>query len=350
MALPSYMTIITHLDHRLNEFFEQGVMQIYTSIAHHLQYPLGLAIVLYIVIFGYGVSQGWIALSQREFVKSALQLAFIYVAAIKWHWFSHYLIAFIQGGANEISDVIVSASKNAPIHSAGSGIIEALQSCFSQITHLGHHVWEQGSWHHITPLFSGILIWLFGFAMVLVALFEIVLAKIMLAILFSLAPLFIAFTIFKVTRQLFDRWLGLLITYALLMIFVATVMSFMILLIGWGIQTLEHEQGISAHFLDFLPIMVIGTLGIGMILNVVDLARSIGGTVATSSATLFYAAALGNAVSTPFKAYQHSQELYRQGKSTGKQMMNRVRALNGFRQRLMNREVSNEQTTTPGLD
>ena len=193
--LPAYLTIIerlfTELDLLLNNFVFNG----YSALANYLKTPLGLSIVLYIILMGLSISQGWVKLAMGNLVKASIKLAFIYMAAMNWGWFSHNVVDSLNKGVGEIGRVLVSATPVPIPHFAGEGINGAMQSVLIEFTDIGNWIWSRGAWNNISPCFTAVLIWGFGYALILVAIFELVLAKIMLAILFSTAPLFISFTL-----------------------------------------------------------------------------------------------------------------------------------------------------------
>jgi len=69
----NYSNIIDNLNIFLQQLLHDYVYQGYSSIAHHLAYPFGIAVVLYIVIMGYAIINGVIKLSIQHFARSALK-------------------------------------------------------------------------------------------------------------------------------------------------------------------------------------------------------------------------------------------------------------------------------------
>jgi len=295
MNIPSYMTVIeqyfTELDLILNHYVFNG----YSTLANHLKAPLGLAIVLLIVLFGISIMQGWLELSMGNVVKAALKIGFVYMLAMNWGIFSEWIVKGIEGGAGEIGGWLVNATPlpNPIPHLAGEGIDGAIQSVFIEFVKIGAWVWDKGSWHNYAPLITGMLIWGFGYAMLLVAIFEIVLAKVMLAVLFATAPLFITFTLFEKTRSFFDRWLGAIVGFSLLMIFVNAMLGLALSMAQWAIGGVYLDHALHITVVGFIPSMVVGFLGVGIILKAAQLAQSIGGTVSTSSGSELMGAAVG---------------------------------------------------------
>ena len=137
MAIPFYYTIIerlfTELDLLLNNFVFNG----YSALANYLKTPLGLAIIVYFILMGLSMMQGWIQLSIPNLVKSITKIALIYTAAMNWSWFSFYVVDLLNKGAGEIGSVLVAATPIPIPHFAGEGINGAMQSVSIEITEIG---------------------------------------------------------------------------------------------------------------------------------------------------------------------------------------------------------------------
>ena len=294
--LPAYLTIIerlfTELDLLLNNFVFNG----YSALANYLKTPLGLSMVLYIILMGLSISQGWVKLAMGNLVKASIKLAFIYMAAMNWGWFSHTVVDSLNKGVGEIGSVLVSATPVPIPHFAGEGINGAMQSVLIEFTDIGNWIWNRGAWNNISPCFTAVLIWGFGYALILVAIFELVLAKIMLAILFSTAPLFISFTLFKTTHGFFDRWFGACVGFTLLMIFVSSMLALALSISQWAIADIYLSHAINVSLVGFVPVMIVGFIGVGILLKASHLAQSIGGSVSTASGSALLAGTVGGAV------------------------------------------------------
>ena len=304
MAISFYYTIIerlfTELDLLLNNFVFNG----YSALANYLKTPLGLAIILYFILMGLSMMQGWIQLSIPNLVKSVTKIGLIYTAAMNWSWFSFYVVDLLNKGAGEIGSVLVAATPIPIPHFAGEGINGAMQSVFIEITEIGSWIWNQGAWNNMSPRFTGALIWVFGYTLILVALFELVLAKIMLAILFATAPLFISFTLFKPTHGFFDRWLGACVGFALLMIFISSMLALALSLIQWSIAGMYASHATNIDLVGFVPVMIVGFIGVGILLKSSHLAQSIGGCVSITSGSALLAGTVGGAVAGGLLAFK----------------------------------------------
>lgn len=118
--------------------------------------------------------------------------------------------------------------------------------------------------------------------LIFISILEVALAKIMLALLFTLAPLFIGFSLFKPTYSFFDRWLGLIAGNAFLFIFISATLALVLNLVQWAIQD-AYSEPTKIYILTLIPIFFVCFISIGLIFRVVHMAQSLGGDVTTIS-------------------------------------------------------------------
>lgn len=290
---PDYSNIVEQLFSTLDQILNNYIYNGYSSLVDHLKYPLGLAVTLYIMLMGISISQGWIKLSLGEFIKSAVKIGLIYWFAMNWSSFSYYAVQGVEGSAGEIGEWLVQASPISLPQFAGSGINGAMQSVLIEVTKIGAWTWGMASFSNIGPYFCALAIWTFGFASIALAITEIILAKLVLAILFATAPLFITFTLFKPTNGMFDRWLGSVLGFCLFLIFVpaAVVLSLDFMQLTLANHYADHASLMTIA--GFVPICFVCILGVALILAVTGLAMQIGGAASVATGNAMLAGAVG---------------------------------------------------------
>ena len=192
---PSYATIVaevlTDVDALLNNYVVQG----YPAIASYLRLPLGLITSIYIAIFGYGIAMGWVRLSIGNFVKACLKIGMIYLVITSWSWVSDNIINFFDDLVSGVGNALVQANPM-PIPDV-NGLDEAMQTVLTQFSTIGNTLFQTGGITNAGPWLDGLIIWAFGYLIVGLALFEIILAKVMLAVLWVFLPLVVLFCYFK---------------------------------------------------------------------------------------------------------------------------------------------------------
>lgn len=330
---PTYMTIVETLFQQLDLLLDNYVFHAYNALANYLQKPLALAMTLVIVMLGWSVTQGWVKLSAGHLVKMGIKLGLVYMAAMQWGWFSHYVLALLETSAGQIGKVLLDATPIPLPNFTGLGINGAMQLVLIEFVKIGSWVWDIGSWHNTGPYVSALIIWFFGCAQIVVAVLELALAKIMLAVLLATAPLFFGFTLFKPTQNFFDRWLGACVGFSLLMIFVSSMLALALSVTQWAIGETYLNHALGMTLVGFVPIMMVGALGIGILLKAAQLAQSIGGTVTTNSGASLIAGTVGGMIGSSMNSLKGAKagargvgKLVGMGKSMGKSRFNSIRS------------------------
>ena len=155
---------------------------------------------------------------------------------------------------------------------------------------------NKGTWRHPGPYFTGGFIDLAGFMVVGLAFFELTVAKLMTSICLVMAPLFISFTLFEKTRSYFDKWLGSLIGFALVLVFVSAVVGFCMNLLHWSIGQNYTNHADSMLATGWIPLLFVAGLSVKAILEVTAIAKSIGGSCCTGSGSAMVGGFMGSAL------------------------------------------------------
>lgn len=289
--IPTYQTIVVTTLNEIDLLLQNYVYNGYTAISDYMRIPLGIVATIYLVIFGYGISMGWVKISMGNFVKVVLKIALIYVAVTEWAWISEYFVGFINNLIGGLGDALISAS---PVHIPGAdGIDGAMQMTLIQFTKLGNAFFKAGGITNMGPWVQAFLMWGFGYLIVGIGLFEIILAKVMLAVLFVFTPLITIMCFFKPLQGTFDRWLGAIVGFALLQLFVIATLALGLSLIYWWVG--QHTVTSIFHMgnVGTLPVIIIGMICIGFILKSAQLAQNLGGVVSTSAASAMVGGMVG---------------------------------------------------------
>lgn len=290
-SLITYNTIVALTLNEIDLLLKNYVYTGYQAISDYLRVPLGIIVTIYLVIFGYSIAMGWLKISMGNFVKAAFKIGLIYVAVTEWSWVSEYLIGFINNVIGGVGDALITAS---PINIPNiDGIDGAMQLTLIQFTRLGSTIFSGGGLSNWGAYFEGMLVWGFGYALVGIGLFEIILAKVMLAVLFVFTPLITLFCLFKPFQSTFDRWLGAIVGFALLQLFVTATLALGLSLAYWWLSAHQVESAIHIGNYGTLPIIIIGIICIGFVLKAAQLAQNLGGIVSTSAASTMVGGMIG---------------------------------------------------------
>ncbi len=269
--------LITTLFQYIDQLLHDQLFHGYQMIADAIQVPLASAIILSFMLLGFSMMQGWLQWPWTAFLQLLLRITLIYTFVMNWHYFSLFFVDGLSGTISQLSQLFNKAI-HAPTQDSQM-VTLALQALLTRFTRLGLGVWNQGSLYHFAPLLTGFIIWLFGNALVVVAALQLMTAKLLVNLLLMLAPLFAAFSIFKTTEGFFQRWLALLIGYSFIQLFVPLMTTLLL-----RISNLLLNQSYLAHpetvtVTGFIPVVMIASIGIGLLHQAVHLALSIGDAV-----------------------------------------------------------------------
>lgn len=284
MDAPNYANIIVKLSSEIDVLTRSFLFQGYQALANALKAPLGSLCILYIVVIGYGVARGLIKMPMQELVKGAFRIGLVYMLAMNWGIFSEYIVNFFTKGVGELGAVMMNLLPvQLPKLSQAAGINGGLQSVLIEVVRVGNWVWDTASLRHLGPYFTSLMVYVSGIVVIGLAFFELIVAKLMISICLCTAPLFIVLTLFDKTRTFFDQWLGKLVGFSLVIFFVSTVVGFCLHLLHWavGAHFVSHAQSFVS--VDWIPLVICSALGVMAILEVVGMAKSIGGSCCTSS-------------------------------------------------------------------
>ena len=286
----------------------------YEALADALRVPLGSAVVLYIILMGYASARGLIESPPQALIKLALRIGVIYFLAMNWGNFAAYIRDFFVIGSETLASALMRASSKA--HNQ-AGIFQGLQSVFDEMLNLGSKTIADGSYRNLSPYFCGMLIYLSGALTLGLAFFEIVIAKLMLSVALCTAPLFISLTLFDQTKTYFDRWLGLLVGFSLVLVFVSSVLGLTIDLMSWSLTQVEVNQA-NLEGATWVSLFIVSMFCIMGILEAASMGKSIGGAAGSSGGAAMIGGFIGGAMgatSAAKNATQKSRAVGRTGKS-----------------------------------
>ena len=288
--------LISQVEALMGHFGQGG----YNALAAALKAPLAALIGLYIVLLGYGITHGFIKSPLPELYKLAFRLGLVYFFVMSWGNFSFYVVGLFDKGMGELASAIMKASH---VPYAGNTLGQALQSSLNEVFKVGWATVKMTSLKNWWPYYTGLFIWLSGMAVVAVALFEIVVAKVMMSVCFAVAPLFLILVLFDKTRPFFDRWLGSLAGFSLLLFFVSILVGLCMTLIHASVALLLNDAS-QINQLSFAPIFLVACLTIPCLFAAAGLAKHIGGACHTAGGGAMVGGLIGASMGMAMSLHQ----------------------------------------------
>ncbi|KQY15049.1 conjugal transfer protein TrbL [Rhizobium sp. Root73] len=212
----------------LENFIASGT----SNIANWVSGPLAAALTLYVILYGYLVLRGSVQEPILEFAFRAIKLAIIVMLVRNASDYQTYVASvFFEMLPREISQALNLGM--VPSASTFDSLLDKGQKCALEI-------WSRASWPaDIVTGFGGLMV--IG-ASVLVATIGYIVslyARLALAIMLAIGPIFIALAMFQSTRRFTESWIGQLVNFVILQVLVVAIGSLLITCIDTTFTAIE---------------------------------------------------------------------------------------------------------------
>lgn len=273
--------IFGSIDEALQSTMQTGISQFATLIAPFIGACFGLYLVLYAL--------GWIIEGSRhvelpvmDWIRKVLYLIMFTAFAFNIPYYFQVVVGPANAIGNELSAAFSTTGKDAPqvIDQMGNQIIKTIQT-----------IWDMAPSISITdinivPLFRAIstiiIVGLGGTVFMAYSFLYLAIAKIMVALVLCLGPLFISAAFFPVTRQFFTLWLNQLINYILLTALFGITFTLLTNLLQKYVNT-ANFSGVLVGDLTNLKLLFCYLLFTGVITAIPTLASTLSGGVGINS-------------------------------------------------------------------
>lgn len=254
--------------------------QAYQAVVSAHITELRLMLVVYFALYGLSVMQGWVPLRLSDIGKHVLKAILIFTIATNWGHFSTFCYEVFTQGPDELIGALVGGSEP----SAQLGVV------FDQGMAAAARINENAGTWDISQMLVGFALMVMTVLLTAYALFLLVLAKIALAVLLALGPVFIGFALFNGTQGLFRSWIHYLVNYALIPVLTLSVLGLIVSILSQSVTTLEQvgDRPLVYHTFPYLLTGAITTL---LLAQVPRMASSLGEGIALSTQNAFRAGA-----------------------------------------------------------
>ena len=212
--------------------------------------------VLYIAIFGVSFLMGLSNMTQGDLFMRVLKIGIIYSLLLpgSWEFFNDFIVSFEQS-AEDISMLLAGnfiGEKNGVESSIYSLLDRIIYLLFQPVIHY------KATSVFFSPILIGIIMGValyYAFLLMIYAIGKSIIVylviKIIFTMLFMVAPIFIIFLLFEKTKEMFEKWLNMLISYSVQLIFLFLAIAFFSYLI------LEIFYGLFNFGVCWKPIWII---------------------------------------------------------------------------------------------
>jgi type IV secretion system protein VirB6 len=217
---PAFQFVDSKLDVFLNERA--------SSVMAQVSGPLRAALVLYVLLYGFAILRGAIQEPFMDFVVRSLKLAFIYMLATT----VAYSTYVTQPLFHVLPDNLTQAISGSGVPDVGS----AFDQFFNRAAYLAEKITKEASPIDFGPWILGAAVYIIGALAAAIGFGVVLIAKVALALLVALGPIFVACALFDATRRFFFGWLSQAVNYLVLFALIITVFQLILSLVAqqWG--------------------------------------------------------------------------------------------------------------------
>ncbi len=237
-----------------------------------------VALTIWIIVYGYAVTRGEIQEPVNLFVWKALKITLILGLAST----SGYYTSWVVNGLKGLETALVSAFSG-----GGGSIADAIDTTASALNPLKREYYRRavGGLNIIPfPNLDALFAWLLVIATQVVIFFcaaiPYIIAKVTIAILFALGPLFILLALFEPTRKFTEAWLAAVLTQIFTVVILFAIFAFMPAIFVHFIGQIQFGLGpgeMGSAMAGALVVFVVGLILSWLAWNVSNLAAQLAG-------------------------------------------------------------------------
>jgi type IV secretion system protein VirB6 len=270
-----FTDFLNSVDLAVNGFLIDGYARMRDAFAA----PLRIALTVSVAIYGVLMMSGRVQLSFRDAMGRLTVMLFVYVLATSADFYTGYIERIFVDSPAAIGNVLVGGAGD-------GGQNAAMDQFYTTGMDAGDKLWNRGDLYTLSPLLAAVIVYAITIGVAAYAAFLLALAKIALAVLLVLTPLFALLYLFGHTKRLFEGWLGQVIHYALVPILVYGVLA-LILAIAQTQLTAIDANAETATLPQVLELALAGIVAILMLAQVLGVTSGIAGGISLTTMSLF---------------------------------------------------------------
>lgn len=213
--------------------------------------PLRAALVLYVLLYGFAILRGSIAEPLMDFAIRSIKLALVYMLASTAAYSSWVTDPLFHVLPNTLTQAI-----------SGSGTPDvgaAFDEFLNRAAYLADKIAKEATPIDFGPWILAAVVYIIGALAAALGFGVVLIAKVALALLVALGPIFIACALFEATRRFFFGWLNQAVNYLVLFALIITVFQLILSLVGdqWG--QIDGSDPMAGGLL-FVALCLLGTI------------------------------------------------------------------------------------------
>ena len=220
MAFEIFRPAYASIDAKLEQFLNESVSAVIAEVAP----PLRLALVLYVLLYGFAILRGAITEPVMDFAVRSLKLAVIYLLGTS--------VAYGEWVAQPLFHMLPETLSRAINGGVAPEPGQAFDQFFARAAYLAQRIINLATPLYFEASILGAIVLLLGLLAAALGFGIVVLAKVALALLVAIGPIFVGCALFESTRRYFFGWLNQGVNYLVLFALVIAVLQLVVSMVG----------------------------------------------------------------------------------------------------------------------
>lgn len=271
-----YEDLFTNLDSSLTTYVSDVAGNIISAIT-----PVATSMLtIYIILWGWMIMRGMITEPITDGATRLVRLALITGLALNLGRYNGYIADWLWSSPDAIASYIASG------YSDETTNIHFLDQIMNKVFDFGTLFFHKGMATGIVVpdfgfIFVAILIWVGGMAATGYAALLLALAKIFLAALLAVGPIFVLLSMFEVTRKFLESWLGQVLNFIFVVMLTAAILKLLLTIVQLYLTASGSISDPSIS--QAIPCIVLCVIGALALIQVPGHASALGGGVAINT-------------------------------------------------------------------
>jgi len=254
----------------LEKFITDGV----SGLASALQAPLYAGATLYIAIFGIMIVLGYIRVPIQDFLINVIKIVIIVLLVSKVDKYNEYVTKlFFEYIPDGITVAITQAGGKFSANDITNG--SAFNTVVDNIIQFAYLLYKKWTWDDWYPLIAAIFV-IFGLIPTAALLAVSLLAKLGLALLLALGPVFIALYMFRTTQSFTSAWISGLANFVILQILAFAFVTLLMNIMNGFIEQSKQLEG-GAQVASALSLVLTFALSLILVIQLPAIASQLAG-------------------------------------------------------------------------
>ena len=249
------------------------------SVAGSLQSVAYTLLTIYVILWGWSMIRGLVSEPITDAVSRILKMTFIITFATNSAMYANDIATFLYDWPPAMAGVISGTP--------ATSITQLLDQIAANGLDLASQSWQAASIANMGAYFVSIILFAVTIIITSITAFIIISAKLGLALLLALGPLFILMMLFEVTREYFSKWLSAVFTSGVTIVLVSMAATLFFKYFAATFASASTEaagNGGIVTLTGIAPAIVFGLISGFFILGIPSFASSLGGSFSGASA------------------------------------------------------------------